>query len=61
VIPDQCGFGRRIQDLPPGDREIVEQYAAFLRGDLDLDPATNEFVPPGTGVSRAQLKERRSG
>ncbi len=55
--PEQCGFGRRIQDLPPGDREVVEEYVAFLRGDLDYDPKTNEFVPPGTGVSRAALKE----
>ncbi len=57
--PEQCGFGRRIEDLPPGDREVVEQYAAFLRGELDYDPRTNKFVPAGTGISRTQLKEKR--
>ncbi len=57
--PDECGFGRRIEDLPPGDREVVEGYAAFLRGELDYDPKTNEFVPVGTGMSRTQLKEQK--
>ncbi len=57
MTPDRCGFGSRIADLPPGDREVVEQYAAFLRGDLDYDPNTDEFVPPGTGMSRTRLKE----
>ncbi len=57
--PEQCGFGRRIADLPDGDRQVVEEYAAFLAGELDYDPETNEFVPPGAGVSRDQMKTRR--
>ncbi len=58
--PEQCGFGRRVEDLPPGDREVVEQYAAFLRGDLDYDPKTNEFVPPGTGMSAGRVRPKEN-
>lgn len=57
--PDQCGFGRRISDLPDGDRQVVEEFAAFLRGELDYDPKTCGFVPAGEGVSRDQLKAVR--
>lgn len=57
--PDRCGFGRRIADLPDGDRQVVAEYAAFLAGNLDYDPKTNEFVPAGTGVSRAQMKAQK--
>lgn len=43
--PDRCGFGRRIEDLPDGDREVVEGYRAFLRGEVAVVAATGEFVP----------------
>ncbi len=56
MTPDRCGTGRSIADLPDGDREVVEQYAAFLRGDLDYDPKTNEFVPPGRGISARRTR-----
>lgn len=57
--PDQCGTGRPIESLPPGDREVVEEYRRFLLGELDYDPKTNEFCPPGTGISarRSHPKE----
>jgi hypothetical protein len=61
VRPDQCGFGRPFASLPPGDREVVEQYAKFLAGDLDYDPKTNEFVRPGTGISRMRPKTTPQG
>lgn len=57
--PDQCGTNRRIEDLPDGDRQVVAEFAAFLAGDLDYDPTTNEFVPPGAGVSRDQMKAQK--
>lgn len=49
--PDQCGTGRPIESLPPGDREVVEDYRRFLEGELNYDPVTNEFCPPGTGIA----------
>lgn len=45
--PNRCGFGRRIEDLPDGDREVVEGYAAWLRGEVAMVAATGEYVPLG--------------
>ncbi len=61
MTPGRCGTARTIANLPPEDRAIVEQFRAFLAGDLDYDPKTNEFVPLGEGVSRDRLypKETR--
>jgi hypothetical protein len=59
VTPDRCGFGLRIADLPDGDRQVVEEYHAFLCGGLDYDPKTNEFVPAGEGVSRDQMRAKK--
>ncbi len=55
MTPDRCGTARALADLPEADRRIVADFRAFLAGDLDYDPATNEFVPPGCGVSRDRL------
>ncbi len=32
----------------------------LLAGDLDYDPATNEFVPPGTGVSAGRVRPKEN-
>jgi hypothetical protein len=42
--PDRCGFGRRVADLPDGDREIVEGFRRFLRGEVAMAAMTGEFV-----------------
>lgn len=59
VRPDRCGTGRPIESLPPADRAVVEEFHAYLTGALDYDPATDTFVPSGTGVSRDQMKAQR--
>ncbi len=43
--PDRCGTGRRIQDLPDGDRQAVEGFRRFLVGEVAMVAATGEFVP----------------
>lgn len=43
--PDQCGTGQRIEDLPDGDREIVEGFLAYLRGEAAMVAKTGEIVP----------------
>lgn len=43
--PDQCGHGRPLPSLPPGDREEVEKFASFLAGDLAYDSVAKEYVP----------------
>lgn len=57
--PDQCGTGHPTDSLPPADRAVVEEFRAYLAGELDYDPATHEFVPSGTGVSRDQMKAQK--
>lgn len=43
--PDQCGFGRALESLSPGDRAAAEGFRAFLEGRLAMVAATGEFVP----------------
>ncbi len=43
--PDQCGTGRPLSSLPPGDREEVEKFASFLAGDLAYDTVAQTWVP----------------
>lgn len=45
MSPDQCGFGRSLESLHPGDREVVEGFAALLAGEVAMVAATGEFVP----------------
>lgn len=45
MTPDRCGFGRRLEDLHPGDRAVVEGFRQFLAGELAMVAATGEFVP----------------
>jgi hypothetical protein len=44
--PDRCGFGRRIEDLPDGDRQAVQQFADFLAGKLALAEDGVTYVQP---------------
>lgn len=43
--PDQCGFGRPLEQLPPGDREIIEQFQAWLAGEVALAADGITYVP----------------
>lgn len=45
MTPDRCGTGRPIEDLPAGDREVVEGFRQFLAGEMAMVAATGEFVP----------------
>src|SRR5688572_29142310 len=64
VRPDRCGTARRIVDLPDGDRQIVEGFRRFLRGEVAMVAATGEFVPldranqPGV-VTKGMLDAKR--
>lgn len=44
MTPDRCGTGHVTASLTPGDRQAVEQYGAFLRGDLAYDSLSDEYV-----------------
>lgn len=47
MTPARCGTGRTLAALTPGDRAVVDDYRAYLRGDLAYDRGTDEFVPIG--------------
>lgn len=44
--PRRCGFGVPLGQLPAGDREAVEQFGAFLRGELALAEDGATYVDP---------------
>ena len=42
--PDQCGFGRPLESLPPADRELIANFQAWLSGELALAADEVTFV-----------------
>lgn len=49
MTPDRCGFGRPLSSLHPGDRKAIEDFGAFLCGELAMDPVTGEYAAEPDG------------
>ncbi|MER7280511.1 hypothetical protein ABT369_39340 [Dactylosporangium sp. NPDC000244] len=45
--PRRCGFGVPLDQLPDGDRQIVEDFRRYLRGELALAADGITYVQPG--------------
>jgi hypothetical protein len=43
--PEQCGYGRALESLTPGDRKAVEQFRAYLEGKLAFAADGKTYVP----------------
>lgn len=46
MTPDRCGTGRRLSDLPEGDRAAVLDFGRFLRRELAYDQDRHRYVDP---------------
>lgn len=61
--PDQCGFGRSLDSLTPGDRTAVEDFKAFLEGRVALTADGKTYVPfsdPRAGIAGCGCRWERA-